>query len=171
MLGDVGQPQFVDVIGGEVPLHEIVMDRRPGTFPVLAAILPEHGPPLVVPADAPCRALAHHFAGLGGFVIYGRDIVSAAQVRELTAAMRAENLRHGTTGILVFESGFVGILGPMQEEARRSAAARMSESVDSVPIALPSNTTSPPAGREICWANRCLCNAAHACGMSSCTAG
>ncbi len=27
------------------------------------------------------------------------------------------------TGILVFESGFVGILGPMQEEARRSAAA------------------------------------------------
>lgn len=32
-------------------------------------------------------------AGLGGFVIYGRDIVSAAQVRELTAAMRAENPR------------------------------------------------------------------------------
>lgn len=30
-------------------------------------------------------------AGLGGFVVYGRDIVSAQQVRELTAAMRAEN--------------------------------------------------------------------------------
>lgn len=27
------------------------------------------------------------------------------------------------TGILVFESGFVGVLGPMQEEAERSAAA------------------------------------------------
>lgn len=27
------------------------------------------------------------------------------------------------TGILVFESGFVGVLGPMQEEARRSADA------------------------------------------------
>lgn len=32
-------------------------------------------------------------AGLGGFVVYGRDIVSATQVRELTAAMRAENPR------------------------------------------------------------------------------
>jgi hypothetical protein len=27
------------------------------------------------------------------------------------------------SGILLFESGFVGVLGPMQEEARRSAAA------------------------------------------------
>lgn len=27
------------------------------------------------------------------------------------------------TGILIFEGGFVGVLGPMQEEARRSAAA------------------------------------------------
>jgi hypothetical protein len=35
VLCDVGQPQFVDVIGGEVPLHEIVVDRRPGTLSVL----------------------------------------------------------------------------------------------------------------------------------------
>ena len=67
MLCDVGQPRLVDVIGGEVPLHEIVVDRRPGTLSVLAAILPEHGEPLVVPADPPRGPLAHLFTGLAGF--------------------------------------------------------------------------------------------------------
>ena len=62
MLGDIGQPQLVDVIGGEVTLHEIIVDRRPRAFPVLAALLPEHGPPLIVPADPPRGPLAHALA-------------------------------------------------------------------------------------------------------------
>ena len=43
------------------------MDRRPRAFPVLAALLPEHGEPLVVPADPPRGPLAHLFTGLAGF--------------------------------------------------------------------------------------------------------
>ncbi len=38
------------------------------------------------------------------------------------------------TGILVFEGGFVGIQGPMQEEARRSAAA-LTGKVDAATLA------------------------------------
>jgi hypothetical protein len=32
-------------------------------------------------------------------------------------------LAKAVSGVLVFESGFIGVLGPMQEEAKRSAAA------------------------------------------------
>jgi len=68
VLRKIGQPQFVDVIDGEVPLHEIIVDRWPGTLPVLAALLAEGGPPLVVSADLPRGPLAHHLAGLRGLV-------------------------------------------------------------------------------------------------------
>lgn len=67
VLGDVGQPEFVDVVCGEVALHEVVVDRRSGALPVLAALLPEHGPPLVVAADPPRGPLAHRLARFCGF--------------------------------------------------------------------------------------------------------
>src|SRR5690625_388171 len=66
VLGDVGQPQFVDVIGGEVALDEVVVDRRAGALSVLGALLSEYGPPLVVPADPPCRALRPLLARICG---------------------------------------------------------------------------------------------------------
>ena len=47
------------------------------------------------------------------------------------------------TGILVFESGFVGVLGPMQEEAERSAGAlagRIDPATLSGPLAAERNT-------------------------------
>lgn len=62
VLGDVGQPELVDVTCGEVPLDEIVVHARAWAFPVLTALLPEHGPPLVISADPPRGFLAHHFA-------------------------------------------------------------------------------------------------------------
>src|SRR5699024_4914059 len=67
VLGDVGQPQLVDVIGSEVPLDEVIVDRRSRTFPVLGALLPENGPPLVVVADPPRGPLAHDLTSLSGF--------------------------------------------------------------------------------------------------------
>ena len=67
MLGDIGQPEFVGVVSGEVTLHEIIVDRQPGALPVLAALLAEHGPPLIVPADPPRGPLAPLFTGLAGF--------------------------------------------------------------------------------------------------------
>ncbi len=66
VLGDVGQPQLVHVIGGEVPLDQVIVDRRSRTLLVLPTLLPEGRPPLVVAADLPCRPLAHHLAGIGG---------------------------------------------------------------------------------------------------------
>lgn len=51
VLGDVDGPQFVDVISGEVAPDQVVVDRRAGPFPVLAPLLSEDGPPLVVTAD------------------------------------------------------------------------------------------------------------------------
>ncbi len=49
------------------------------------------------------------------------------------------------SGILLFESGFVGVLGPMQEEAKRSAAA-LAGTAD--PAALASSLT---AERNTLW--------------------
>jgi hypothetical protein len=52
VFGDVGRQQPVRLLGGEVVLKEIVMDRR-AHFAVLAALLSEHAPPAVVRADPP----------------------------------------------------------------------------------------------------------------------
>ena len=67
VLGDIGEPQLVDVIGGGGPRDEVVMVQRAGPFPDLAALLPVHRPPLVVPADPPRRPLTHLLTGLRGF--------------------------------------------------------------------------------------------------------
>lgn len=44
------------------------MDRRTGALPVFAALLPEHGPPLVVAADTPRSPLTHHLPNLRDFL-------------------------------------------------------------------------------------------------------
>ena len=74
VLGGVGQSQFVDVIGGEVPLHEVIVDRRTGALAVLAALLPEHRPPLVAPADPPRGPLAHRLTS--GFRFTGEEPIA-----------------------------------------------------------------------------------------------
>jgi len=54
VLGDVRQPQLVEVARGEVALHQVVVHRRTGLLAVLAAPLAEHAPPAVIPTDPPC---------------------------------------------------------------------------------------------------------------------
>ena len=68
VLSDVGEPELVDVIGGEVAPDQVVVDRRSGVLTVLAALLAEGQPPLVVPTDLPRCSLAHHLASDGGFI-------------------------------------------------------------------------------------------------------
>ena len=57
VFGDVGRQQPVRLLGGEVVLNKIVMDRR-AHFAVLAALLSEHAPPAVVRADPPSGSSA-----------------------------------------------------------------------------------------------------------------
>ena len=58
VFGDVGQPQLVWRLGGEVALDQVVVDRRTG-LAVLAALLAERAPPAVAGADPPCGPLGH----------------------------------------------------------------------------------------------------------------
>ena len=63
MLGDVGQPQLVRALGGEVPLDEIVVHRRPGFAVPAAALLADGAPPAAGRADPPNRAVPDFFVG------------------------------------------------------------------------------------------------------------
>jgi len=51
VLGDVGQPQLVRRRGGEIPLHQIIVNRRPGSA-VQAPVPGEHRSDAVIPAQA-----------------------------------------------------------------------------------------------------------------------
>src|SRR5699024_11562455 len=77
---NVGQPQFVDVIGGEVTLDQAIVDRRSRALTILGPLLAEAGPPLVVSADSPCGPLGHH---LTRFCVLA-DQVPGAQLGTVT---------------------------------------------------------------------------------------
>nr|WP_181896929.1 hypothetical protein [Corynebacterium senegalense] len=66
--GNVGQPQFVDIIGGEVPLDKVIVDRGPGALAVLLPFDAERGEPLVVVADLPRGAITHPLASSRGLI-------------------------------------------------------------------------------------------------------
>jgi hypothetical protein len=69
MLGDVAQPQLVRCLGGEVPLDQIVVDRRPDLGALATGLLlAERAPPAVVRADPPRRPARHRNARVAGFV-------------------------------------------------------------------------------------------------------
>jgi len=85
VLGDVRQPQPVRPGCGEVPPHQIIMNRRPGLGVLPAApALAEGTPPAVVPADPPGGPLSHRLTG-------GQGLVEKEAVTELgIVAMRVE---------------------------------------------------------------------------------
>ena len=64
---DVGEAELVEVIRGEVSLHEVLVNGRAGALAVLPWFLPEDRPPLVVSADPPRGPLTHRLAGRVGF--------------------------------------------------------------------------------------------------------
>lgn len=76
MLGDVGQPQLVRVIRGEVAADEVVVRRR-ARLALLAVLgLAEGRLPAVVAADPPHRAITH-------LVADGPHLVGEEPVAEL----------------------------------------------------------------------------------------
>lgn len=69
MLSDIGQPQFVHRRGGELSLHEIVMDRGSGPLPRPSwLLLPERTPPALCGSDPPRRPVTHYLARVTGFI-------------------------------------------------------------------------------------------------------
>ena len=115
VLGDVGQPQLVDVIRGEVPLDQVIVHRRSRALPDLAALLPERRPPLVVPADPPRSPLAHplthglHFAGEEPVAELGIIQVGVEQ------GVRPIGLDQLGLGDLLFPPAVVRLAGELQD--------------------------------------------------------
>src|SRR5690625_4095695 len=69
MLSDIGEPQLIWTICGEVTQHQIIMDRRTRPDGIAARLtLTEHAEPLVVMTDSPRRPIRHGLAGSVGFV-------------------------------------------------------------------------------------------------------
>lgn len=68
VLGDVGQPQPVGLLGREVPADVAIMHGWSWTGPVLAALGPERGVPLVLVAEPPGSAGRHRSASILGLV-------------------------------------------------------------------------------------------------------
>ena len=79
MLGDVREPDRVGALGGEVPLHQIVVNGGAGLLPAaLATRLRRRRPQLLVPTQAPHPALAELVAG--GLELVGEEPVAELRI-------------------------------------------------------------------------------------------
>lgn len=101
VLRDDGEPQFVGVIGGEVALAQVIVDWWMWSFPVLAALLSEHGEPLIVPADPPRSPPEHWFSHLHGFF----DEEPVAELAELRIIEVGVQQGVGMIGLAEFGPG------------------------------------------------------------------
>ncbi|MEU7506353.1 hypothetical protein ACFZBM_36630 [Streptomyces lavendulae] len=90
VFGDVSEPQPVRAGRGEVTTHEIVMHRRAGLLGP-AALLPEHAPPVVVPADPPRGPVRHGGPGAAGLI--GQEAVAELRVLTVGVEQRVRAIR------------------------------------------------------------------------------
>ena len=118
VLGDVGQPQLVRPGRGEVPLDQVVVGRRAGLLPVLAALLPEHRPPAVGGTDPPHGPVTACVTGLTG-------LISQQPVAELGIIGMGVEDRVGQIGLIEVpvgdragEPAVVRLAGELQDPAR-----------------------------------------------------
>lgn len=81
MLGNVGESHLVQVISGEVPLEQIIVHGRAGVLTVFTPLLPEDGPPLVIPADPPHGPCAHDLTR--GCGVIGEKPVAELGIRHM----------------------------------------------------------------------------------------
>ena len=118
VLGDVGQPQPIRRLGAEVPPDQIVVGRRARLLAVLAALLAEHAPPLVVRADPPHPPVTAAVPGAAG-------LISEQAVAEL--GIVTMGVEHGIgqvrllevpVGDRVGEPAVVGLAGELEDPAR-----------------------------------------------------
>ena len=111
---DVGEPQLVEIIRGEVSLHEVFANGRAGALAVPPSFLPEDRPPLVVSADPPRGPLTHCLAGRVGFCDQepGSELgVIAVGIEQGVRAVCLDQFRGGD---LVFQPPIVGLAGELQ---------------------------------------------------------
>jgi hypothetical protein len=78
MLGIFAEPQHIRLIRSEAPLHQVVMDRRPGLAISAAPGFAEHAPPPVGRADPARGPPRHHLTRGSGFV--GEEAVPELRV-------------------------------------------------------------------------------------------
>lgn len=96
MLGDIADSQLIWRTCAEVALDDIV--HRWPNLAVLAALLSEHAPPLVLGADPPCGAFDHRLAGVAGLF----DQVAVAELGVLVVGVEQ---RVGPVGLEEFGVG------------------------------------------------------------------
>lgn len=91
------------------------MDWRTGALPILAALLPEDGPPLVVSADPPRGPLAHALAN--GFCFAGEEPVAELGIIAVGVeqGVRPIGLDQLGLGDLLFPPAVVGLAGELQD--------------------------------------------------------
>jgi hypothetical protein len=117
VFGDVGEPQPVGAIRGEVTADQVVMHRRAGLL-LSAALLAEHAPPVVVPADPPRGPVGHAGSRAAGLV--GQEPLAELRILSVRVEQRVRacgplelGIGHGT-----FEPAVVGLAGEFQDPAR-----------------------------------------------------
>ena len=119
MLGDIPEPQLVGRPGSEVPLDQVVVDRRPRLLALPAGLLlPERAPPAVVRADPPRGPLSHRDPGVSCLV----DQEPVAELRIVAVGVKQ---RVGPVGLLEFgvshsahQPAVVGLAGDLEDPAR-----------------------------------------------------
>lgn len=96
-----------------------------GSMACLVVLLSVAPPPRSLESYALIRGAMGAIATWVFFPSLGMTLVAGLLALGLNRAYHSAGwaLAKLATGIIVFESGFVGVLGPMQEEAEQSAAA------------------------------------------------
>ena len=118
MFGNVGEPQLVWCIRGEIPAHQIIVDRWADLAVLAAFALAEHTPPAVVRADPPRGALGHRLpgiAGLGDQKAVTELRIIAVGVEQGVRPMRLEVLGAGHG---VGQPAVIGLAGELENPAR-----------------------------------------------------
>ncbi|HKR52194.1 MAG TPA: hypothetical protein VJT72_21970 [Pseudonocardiaceae bacterium] len=64
MFGDIGQPQPIWRLGGEITADQVIVDWWADLAVLAALALAENTPPTVVRADPPGGALGHRLTGV-----------------------------------------------------------------------------------------------------------
>ena len=115
VLGDVGQPQPVGLLGREVPADAVIVHGRAWAGPVLAALGPERAVPLVLVAEPPGGTGRHRSASILGLVaqqpVPELGIVLVGVV-EGVGPVSGLHLRGGDR---VLEPAVVGLAGELED--------------------------------------------------------
>jgi hypothetical protein len=118
VFSNVGQPQLIWRIGGEIPADQIVMDRWADLAILAALALAERTPPTVVRADPPRGPLGHRLPGIAGFG--DQEAVAKLRVIAVGVEQSVGSVGGGQLGVgdRVGQPAVVGLAGELEHPAR-----------------------------------------------------